>query len=531
MNAPSLPTVGQKLRRARENQGISLLEAARGTRIKSKYLQELENDHPELLHSEAQARGFLRLYADYLGLDYESLVSQWDGLDESASADGADFHEKPAREEPADADVEPDSRSYPKWKLDIPDFADLSSAHQRLEELNAEPGQTQEKIAEETATGGGGERKTAEVEKPGILRSFTGAISGIGKSITGLPVFIFIKKKKKQQSQHEEKAAEKKQASPEAQMSSDEMFKEIGNAVRQQRLILDLNLADIEHFTNLKRMYLTAIEDGRFNDLPSTVQGRGMLNMYASFLGMDENAVMDRYAEALQTQREERMAPQKKRVRPPVSARVNMPDWLRRVLSPDLIVGGAIIIGLFAFIMWGAFQVLADGEEEPTEALSISDMLQVTQTATQLFAEAEEEGTPEGEEAVTPLPAAEAAQPTPTIVPTVNAAPLQLYIIANDRAFLSVTVDGFEAYYGRVAPKDVLTFSGQTRIELLTGNAAALEVYFNQDFVGPLGDVGEVVEIDFSLEGQVTATPRPTRTPTPDLREPAGDEGMTMEES
>ena len=135
MNAPYLPTVGEQLRRARENQGISLLEAAKATRIKTNYLQELENDHPELLHSETQARGFLRLYAGYLGLDFKKLVSKWDGTEEPAAPAEAEAPEKPDMEVSAETGEEPAPRKYPKWKLDIPDFADPSSARQRLEEL------------------------------------------------------------------------------------------------------------------------------------------------------------------------------------------------------------------------------------------------------------------------------------------------------------------------------------------------------------------------------------------------------------
>ena len=72
------PTVGEQLRAARNSRGISLTDAVKATHIRSRFLQELENDHPELLDSTVQARGFLRLYAEYLGLSFADLLSDWE---------------------------------------------------------------------------------------------------------------------------------------------------------------------------------------------------------------------------------------------------------------------------------------------------------------------------------------------------------------------------------------------------------------------------------------------------------------------
>jgi cytoskeletal protein RodZ len=283
--------------------------------------------------------------------------------------------------------------------------------------------------------------------------------------------------------------------------------------MQSRRKMMELNLSDIENFTNLKRAFLVSIEEGRFGELPSTVQGRGMLNNYAKFLGMEESALMDLYGRALQLQRDERQKPQRRAAKPPVSVKVNLPEKWRKVLNPDLIIGGTLIIALFAFIIWGATQVFDSAAGEATEAPSISEMLQIT--ATSLPTEAVE--TSEVEVEATEIPGVAVAQSTPTTVATVNAAPLQLYIITRDRAYMSVLVDGIETFSGRVSPENVYTYSGNESINLLTGNAYALEVYFNQEYLGNLGDVGEVVDIDFTLAGLITPIPRATLTPTPTL--------------
>lgn len=92
------PSVGQRLRSAREELGIRLEDAARETHIRLNYLQELENDHPELLHSMTQARGFLRLYADFLNLPFDELLSIWEKTAEPVES--AEPEPKPAAGSP-----------------------------------------------------------------------------------------------------------------------------------------------------------------------------------------------------------------------------------------------------------------------------------------------------------------------------------------------------------------------------------------------------------------------------------------------
>jgi len=65
--------------------------------------------------------------------------------------------------------------------------------------------------------------------------------------------------------------------------------------------------------------------------------------------------------------------------------------------------------------------------------------------------------------------------------------PIQVVVIAYQRAYMKITVDGIEVFAGRVVPGNVYSYSGDTKITLLTGNAAALQVYYNQQDLGILG--------------------------------------------
>jgi hypothetical protein len=67
-------TVGSRLREAREIQGLSLEDAARTTRISKGYLKALEEDDVDKLPSEAYAKGFQRVYAQFLNLADDDLI-------------------------------------------------------------------------------------------------------------------------------------------------------------------------------------------------------------------------------------------------------------------------------------------------------------------------------------------------------------------------------------------------------------------------------------------------------------------------
>lgn len=66
--------LGERLREARESQGISLSQAAVETRILQRYLVALEDGDYQHLPGDVYARGFIRNYANYLGLPGDELI-------------------------------------------------------------------------------------------------------------------------------------------------------------------------------------------------------------------------------------------------------------------------------------------------------------------------------------------------------------------------------------------------------------------------------------------------------------------------
>jgi len=70
--------IGRILRKTREQLGLTLEEAERTLKIRASRLAALENGEFDTLPSQAQARGFLNNYAEFLGLEPKELLREYD---------------------------------------------------------------------------------------------------------------------------------------------------------------------------------------------------------------------------------------------------------------------------------------------------------------------------------------------------------------------------------------------------------------------------------------------------------------------
>ncbi|MEX0816165.1 MAG: RodZ domain-containing protein [Gaiellales bacterium] len=69
--------IGTSLREARLRQGIDLPRVEADTKIRAKYLRALEDEKFDVLPAETYVKGFLRTYAEYLGLDGQLYVDEF----------------------------------------------------------------------------------------------------------------------------------------------------------------------------------------------------------------------------------------------------------------------------------------------------------------------------------------------------------------------------------------------------------------------------------------------------------------------
>jgi len=262
-------------------------------------------------------------------------------------------------------------------------------------------------------------------------------------------------------------------------------MEELGRRLRERRETLGLTLEEVERTTRIRVPRLEALERGEFEAMPSEVQARGFLRNYADYLNLDAEDVLRQYDQARSAG-----AGGRGRWRAPsrVEPVTDRPSARARRPIGELLLSAAVTAGVAAVLIWGGWRGLA--------------LLNASGTATPEEAVPATEG---GRSQSSPV--------TPTrILPVLDTVLLE--ILAEREAWVRVAVDGELAFEGRMRPGESLSFEGEDKIEVLTGNGGGLRVFFHGQDQGLMGDVGQVVQRLWSPRGMQTATPTPTMTPT-----------------
>ena len=566
-------TIGQKLKNAREEKRLTLEKVFEDIRIRIPYLQALEADDLSAMPSPVQARGYLRNYAQYLELDFDQLINELradtqtnaeiigpaddastlrpslqlqdsatlNSHPETQTADPVMTQEaeasveevpvlstpKPARRKKADSQPAPDSVQPPKRRsrkkvepepesipMVEPEPELIEEPVVSMDSVQDSVQQVPESVIEETPL------VQQEVDpqpdvSDNLWQSWLSRLSSILSARARRPTLIQRESAITELETDSislgsnvmpEETSQLEQNETQNIPSIDwaEIFKEIGIELRQRRELLSLHLEEVERNTHVKAHYLDALEKGEIDKLPSTVQTRGMLSNYATFLDLDVDALLLRFADALQARHRERN-PQKP-ARKPGQPIVPVIPSMRSFIAGDMIFGIGIAILLVGFSIWGVSRILtiqSQQEIRPT-APSISDVLLASPDSSQFTA------TPEL------LPAQIPGEATVTIViPTQNLdVNVQVNLVAVERTYMRVTVDGEEVFNGRVVPGTAYPYQASTQIEVLVGSGAAIRTVYNGRDLGLMGTFGQVVNNIYLSEEIITPTALPSPTVT-----------------
>ena len=447
------PTIGEQLKQARLERKLTIKKVSQATAVRAQFLEALEADDFALLPSPVQARGFLRLYANYLGLDAEQLLATLRG------------------------ETSPESAPVPQ------ENPVLSDTTQPIPSKTSSPSLEQDLPATE-----GPELQTQTYTTDFSYQSFD------NDELPDIPL-------------------ENTSKSPSLSSS---IYNEIGEQLKGRRELLSLTLDEIERHTHIRKHHLIALEAGAIDDLPSTVQARGILSSYTRFLDLDVDALLLRFAEGLQASRQERYPFQSQ----PNSAingnRLILPPALNRILSTDLIFGGGMILAMVAFAVWGANRIISQKEQAQGNAnsqQSISEALLATAAVT--------EGPtvlPTATEELLVTAGSFIETPTTFEIPTnVNPLPVRVITAISGGTWMRVTVDGKIKFQGRAISGSAYTFDGNKTIGVLAADGALVQIVYNQTNLGPMGNPGEITEMIYTPQGILlptpTVTPTPTRTP------------------
>lgn len=510
-------TIGQRLKREREARFLTIEKAATDTRIRAVFLRALESDDFSVMPSAAQGRGFLRNYAEYLDLDIDELI--------------AEIQRNPIPQEQVDGPLpqvnlveteippltnEAEEKPASFWTRILRRKPKVDAPLEAVEETPANgdhasdelPAESEEKPSAEIKVEEPMPPQAEQEPKPGLLAKVSTLFPK--KRGQAEPESISILN----EIEAEPETIIVQEENPEPSLPADTILAEIGSKLRERRELISLTVDEVERHTHLRAVFVKALEDGAFDKLPSPVQTRGMLVNYATFLDLDVDAILLRFADALQARRREKYA-ETPRENIQTQVKPSLP-MLRTFIAGDLIFGVVMIAILLALAIWGVGRMVSESqaEAEPT-APSIVEVLgnQPLPTASLELTLAAVDDPALATQAVlgegaTTQEAAEATEPTANV--TVS-------LFALERTFVRVLADGEIAFEGRMAPRETKVFSANDQVLVLTGDGSALRVSYNGQDLGLMGGVGEVVNNVYTISGVVTPTatipPTPTDTP------------------
>ena len=420
--------LGSQLKKIREERNIPLEAVASATHIRLAILQDLEDEEYSELSSTTQTKGFLKIYADYLGLPEQEPI------------------------------VEDEENSKPNQNLPMPLENNQKSDQEENPDLDVE------RLPE----------KTEKPAKP-VKREYA------------IPIVKKVQRKGKPEKDAEEKL--------ENVTESSEELMAIGRELAARRRYLNVGWEIIESETHIPKGQLKSIERGDLAAFVNPMQFKGHLQAYARFLNLDVEAVMIRYADAIQKRRLEKSSqePIRKRI-----AKVLPPFLLnlKRFFTLDLFFGTLMIVGIVGFLIWGISRMRYTAEEpEVTGTLPpVADILLAEGTPTPIVVEETHEVE---EETVQLIPTS-----TPFYIPSENDSNLELVLLIRQNIWLKIISDGDVIFEGRQLAGNVLTYLGENEIELETGNIAAIEIIFNQSTVDTISDkLGTAARLLFTSDG------------------------------
>ena len=291
---------------------------------------------------------------------------------------------------------------------------------------------------------------------------------------------------------------------------------ELGSLLREAREAKGLTLAEAQESTRINSSYLQALEEGRYDQLPTQVHVRGYLSNYAKYLMLDPKPLLDRY-ELNQTSHAAipplNSEPQPENG-PTLQSRedrvfydpVNMEVSSAGQRDSSSLVRIIIILALVAavaLIGMRAYQLLT-GSDEGANGLTetIEDVVSGITNGDEAEPQATIDPTfiPGAGDVITSTNRNAAAIQLPTPTATRPSLPatletIQMRLEVTERSWMQVTIDDEIVFQGIARNGDEpYEWEAQDAATLLTGNGIGLFVTINDIPLGRLGGRGEVVE-------------------------------------
>ncbi len=261
----------------------------------------------------------------------------------------------------------------------------------------------------------------------------------------------------------------------------------LGDRLRSERERQNLTIQDIAKGTSIRALYIEAIENGDYAQLPGTVYAKGFIRNYANFLKIDADAVVRQFMEenhpeevAAAEEAKQQLAEAEEQNKAEVKAKLATGSEFReQVSSPSNRSNNLLIALIVLLVAGGAYYLFAMDDTSATKPTKA-----VTQTAkAPASTKAGQEKTEQPQE----------AQP-------VKVEGVELVAKFTDRCWTQVVADGKTVYEGTMESGKTETWKGKEKVVITAGNAGAVEMKVNGQDMGKAGNAGQVVEKTFTAD-------------------------------
>lgn len=243
----------------------------------------------------------------------------------------------------------------------------------------------------------------------------------------------------------------------------------LGEYLKGEREMKKISLRELAKNTRVREHLLKAIEEDRYDLLPSPIYVRGFLSAYAKYIGIDPHDVLLRYERFLKGEPIIRSEPRPER---------------RALWNRTQIWTVAGVIAITLVVSYFLHPYLSRPPAEPTSVK------------------------PEAKETLPIIPNTQ----TSGVSSVTEERPFSLELKAVEETWVRIQVNGQPRKEALFKPGEGSSYQAVNRIELMIGNAGGLDMIFSGRKVEKFGKSGEVVTLIFSHQGVERKSPEAPKT-------------------
>jgi len=268
-------------------------------------------------------------------------------------------------------------------------------------------------------------------------------------------------------------------------------MKTLGSRLRKARQTKGLSIQDVHDATKIRMVYLVAMEEDRFHELPGDAYVRGFLRSFAKVVGFEGDELVseyDRLSEASEIKQTRVNNDKEKKIR-------RRPKGIRVI---PFAVLGLLIVVLLIFASFLQKPKDTFDADNRIDTLALGDDSEDIQETTYENSEQQQDNEHINGHTPADVPASyEVAEFDDDDFENSH----ELIVVITERCWVRVVADGHRVFERTMLPGETETWKADHEIRIRLGNAGGADLTHNGIHVGPPGKSGDVIELVFPDHG------------------------------